>query len=120
MLFRGIKMTDKPKTLKEVRKEWETGIINEATIQEAVSKHGGIEFSYTGELIPLEVVDGSLREVAMDHIKNCENHENCTTHNMCGFYYDTEKKYPKPRCPIFCEVCEWIMMFFNITEEDLK
>ncbi|HDZ60198.1 MAG TPA: hypothetical protein ENH46_00670 [Candidatus Pacearchaeota archaeon] len=32
-------------------------IINEATIQKAIAKHDGIEFSYTGELVPLEIVE---------------------------------------------------------------
>jgi len=60
-----------------------------------------------------------VRQEAINHIKNCNNPEDFSTHNKCGFYYDEEKKYPKT-IAVFCEICEWIMYFFNITEEDLK
>ena len=72
------------------------------------------EIESFNKLNPRFVNRDILRQEAINHIKNCKNTENFATHNLCGFYYDEEKKELKPRCPIFCELCEWIMMLFNI------
>lgn len=52
-------------------------------------------------------------------IKACKNTEDFTTNNMCGFYDDEEKKFPKP-IPVFCDVCKKLIDIFNLTIEDLK
>lgn len=64
------KKFEKEKEIKQTTKEFNLSeqifnkniIINEATIQESIAKYGGIEFSYTGELIPLEEVECILKE----------------------------------------------------------
>jgi len=48
------------KIIEELRKS----IINEADIQKQVDEYGGIECSYTGELVPFEIVEGELRKYA--------------------------------------------------------
>jgi len=53
-------MEPKEETLSDIFDE--KNYINEAAIQEAVYKHGGIEFSYTGELIPVEIVEVAIGE----------------------------------------------------------
>lgn len=51
--------------------------INESVIQEAVKEEGGIEFSYTGELIPVEIVEGKIGDFlkALEQEINKENKE---------------------------------------------
>lgn len=53
-------METKEETLSDIFNE--KNYINERVIQEAVSKHGGIEFSMTGELIPVEVVEVAIED----------------------------------------------------------
>lgn len=60
-----------------------------------------------------------IRKEAIKRVKDCKNKEDFTTNNMCGFYEDEEKKYPKSK-PIFCEVCQREIWFNNLMEEDLK
>lgn len=60
-----------------------------------------------------------LKAEAIKWIKGCTNNENMTTHNMCGFYYDEDKKHIKV-IPVFCCCCERFIEFFNLSEEDLK
>lgn len=89
----------KLKTLKDIRKSWDkTPFLSD----------GGNCFR-----------EGMLIGMAMDRINSCENSEDFSTHNRCGFYYDKEKKEPKFR-PVFCEVCLATMEIFNIEVEDLK
>ncbi len=51
---------DKEPTLSDVFKE--EFYINESVIQEQVSKGEGIEFSMSGDLIPVEIVETAIRD----------------------------------------------------------
>lgn len=61
---------------------------------------------------------GDVRQNAIKWVKNCENTEDCTTHNMCGFYYDRKKTHKKNR-PVFCCCCLRTMEMNNLTVEDI-
>jgi len=50
----------------------EKNYINESVIQEAVSKYKGIEFSMTGDLIPVEVVEVAIGDFIKIIRKECE------------------------------------------------
>lgn len=60
-----------------------------------------------------------LKQEAIKHITTCQNREDFSTNNRCGFYYDEYKQNIKPS-PIFCDVCNWIIKFFNINIGDFK
>ena len=108
-------MTKELKTFNDLKKEWEQCIINESAIQEAVAEFGGVEFSYTGELIPLEVVEGSLKEEAIKDIKK-----------IWG-YFRNGKDFRIGDFCFYCQECvspnhvvDYIKWKFNITEKDLE
>ena len=93
----------KLKTLKDIEKDWSKRVVTEASIQEAVSSEDqGIEFSMTGKLIPLEIVNADLRQEAIKWVKDI--HYKDGQHPK---YFDHD-------------VCTWIKLFFNITYRDLQ
>ena len=47
--------------MKETLSEIREYIINETDIQKQIAEGEGIEFSYTGELVPFEVVEGKFK-----------------------------------------------------------
>jgi len=113
-------MEEKLKTLKDLKEEWKKGIINESTIQKQISNNEGIEFSYTGELIPLEIIEGDLKYEAIKRIKHIEED-----------IKELQNLESKPQTPLQkmatrgLDECleaqiKEIKMFFNISEEDLK
>ena len=56
---------------------------------------------------------------AINRINNCENKEDFSTNNKCGFYWDEEKKERKFK-PCFCDICEELIDLFEIKKEELK
>ena len=98
------------KTLKDLKEDWKNSIINESDIQKAVSApedsgEHGIEFSMTGELIPLEIVEGDLKQEAIKEIKHFRKNRS------------SNPDYSKQELN---GVEKYIMWKFNTTEEDLK
>ena len=78
------------------------------------------EHPYSGEwAMGVNETCDKLRQEAIKRIKSCDRTEDFTTNNMCGFYYDTDKKDRKPRAS-FCELCKRDIWFYNLTEEELK
>ena len=59
--------------LSEIRKY----IINEADIQRQIAEGEGIEFSYTGELVPFEVVEGKFRQFIKEILDEIETMKFC-------------------------------------------
>ena len=94
----------KLKTLNDLKKEWKKSIINENDLQ-----NNPIEFSYTGELIPLEIVEGDLRDEAIKGYKN-------SLYQALQFE-DKGDLATKEFCLGMCSVYN---EFFSLTEEDLK
>ena len=59
------------------------------------------------------------RSEAINRINNCENKEDFSTNNKCGFYWDEEKQERKFKA-CFCEICESFIDLFEIGYEELQ
>ena len=113
-------MIEKLKNFNDLKKEWKTRIINESTIQEAVTKYGGIEFSYTGELIPFEVVEGGLRDEAIKWVKHIREDIKTLEYLWVPTFYSYRNTALRGLDEVLEGQVVWIINFFNLTKEDLK
>ena len=100
------------KTLKDLKDEWKSSIIKESDLQSEA-----IEFSYTGELIPLEIIEGDLKQEAIKWIKEIDNFKKSSGNLMWEEFTGKTIEYSKDS---ITGLKNWIKHFFNITEEDLK
>lgn len=54
------------RNLDELKEKWKGQVIKESTLQHQIAENEGIEFSMTGELIPLEIIEGDLMSEAIN------------------------------------------------------
>ena len=100
------------KTLKDLKDEWKSSIIKESDLQSEA-----IEFSYTGELIPLEIIEGDLKQEAIKWIKYYQEQIKSLLTNLLN----PKLKGDNIEGIMFCRgKIDFIAEFFNITEEDLQ
>ena len=97
------------RTIKDLKEDWKGNIINEATIQKQIADNEGIEFSMTGELIPLKIVEGDLKAEAVKRIKlwTLQRQKFLDIKNING-----------ANCAV--QIISEYVEFFNIDMEDLK
>ncbi len=102
----------KLKTLNDLFKEWKPKMVNENDLQ----KMEHIELSYTGELVPFEIVEGDLKAEAIKWVKEWRSDERLG-------YPTATIDINAPLALIQLEGETKIKLFknfFNITEEDLE
>ena len=114
------------KTIKDLKEDWKGRIINEATIQKQIADNEGIEFSMTGELIPLEIVEGDLKHLVVERIKSHLKYiEDFLELIEIGAYSecvwkDIDKEWDARGIESFAGKVEELVELFNITDEDLE
>ena len=113
-------MIEKLKNFNDLKKEWKTRIINESTIQEAVTKYGGIEFSYTGELIPFEVVEGGLRDEAIKWVKHIREDIKTLEYLWVPTFYSYRNTALRGLDEVLEGQVVWIINFFNLNEKEIE